>query len=94
MQFKPTGNTEQPSNDRQNAKSFKHQEKQDAFSRDSESGMETHKQAATHRVIITIERDPKHRKSNGHSVKGDQGRNSREDKHFVGGRSMCKGAEV
>lgn len=56
--------------------------------------METHKQAATHRVIITIERDPKHRKSNSHSVKGGQGRNSREDKHFVGGTSMCKGAEV
>lgn len=64
------------------------------FPRGSETGTETHKQAATYRVIITIERDPKHRKTNGHSVKGDQGRKLRGDMHSLGGTSMCKSAEV
>lgn len=48
----------------------------------------------THRAIISTERDPKHRKSNGHSVEGDQGRKSRGDEHYLGGTNMCKGAEV
>ena len=48
----------------------------------------------THRVIISTERDPKPRKSNGHSVEGDQGRKSRGDKHYLGGPNMRKGAEV
>lgn len=61
-------------NDRENARIFKHQDKQgpDLKQLSIWEGKETRKQATTYRVIITIERDPKLRKSKGHSVERDK----------------------